>query len=260
MKNQNNLTTFNFNSQDIRTVTTEKGETLFVAKDVAEVLGYVNTNDALARHCKGVVKRYPAPTNGGIQIVRVINEPDLFRLILSSKLPAAQEFEKWVFEEVLPQIRKTGQYAVPAVANTSQVGEAYQSAKGWVDMATLFGVPKSIALVEATKYNKLNFGVDTTNMLQASPHMDDIPDEDVFLEPKELAAALGMKSPQAVNQLLMHYGFQVKDGKTWVATEAGAMHCTRHLWNSGSKSGYNLKWRLTFVKSVLDKHNTLVNT
>ncbi len=81
------------------------GNPWFVAKDVAEALGYVNHADAITRHCKGVVKRYPLVTDGGTQEVRVISEPDMYRLVVGSTLPSAQRFEAWVFEEVLPSIR-----------------------------------------------------------------------------------------------------------------------------------------------------------
>lgn len=75
-------------------------------------LGYANTKDALARHCKGVVNHYPLETAGGIQQVRFISEGDLYRLIVSSKLPAAEQFEAWVFDEVFPSIRRHGVYAI----------------------------------------------------------------------------------------------------------------------------------------------------
>lgn len=87
------------------------GKIYFCGRDVATALGYTNTNDALTRHCKGVVKRYPLPTGGGMQDVRFITEGDLYRLIASSKLPAAVAFESWVFDEVLPTIRRHGMYA-----------------------------------------------------------------------------------------------------------------------------------------------------
>jgi len=95
----------------------ENGELLFVGKDVCKLLGYKNESDAISRHCKGGVKRYPLLTEGGIQELRVLSEPDVMRLICGSKLPAAVRFEKWVFEEVLPSIRKTGAYVSPNVSN-----------------------------------------------------------------------------------------------------------------------------------------------
>ncbi|HBF2871798.1 TPA: hypothetical protein KN242_003433 [Clostridioides difficile] len=80
----------------------------FVGKDVAKSLGYKNTNDAILRHCKGVVKHEGFKING-IKIV-LITEGDVYRLIVGSNLPNAEKFESWVFDEVLPTIRQTGQY------------------------------------------------------------------------------------------------------------------------------------------------------
>lgn len=81
----------------------------FVATDVASALGYTNPRDAVSRHCKGVVKR-DTPTSSGTQQMSYINEGDVYRLIMKSKLPSAERFEKWVMEEVLPSIRKNGGY------------------------------------------------------------------------------------------------------------------------------------------------------
>jgi prophage antirepressor-like protein len=106
------LSVFAFDTRAVRVVMVD-GEPWFVGKDVAEVLGYANPADAITKHCKGVAKRYPLSTPGGTQELRIISEPDMLRLIVGSKLPAAERFERWVFEEVLPSIRKTGRYEVP---------------------------------------------------------------------------------------------------------------------------------------------------
>ncbi|MCJ0429953.1 phage antirepressor KilAC domain-containing protein, partial [Clostridioides difficile] len=88
-----------------------KEEPWFVGKDVAEKLGYKDTSDALKRHVddedKGVGE---IPTPGGNQNMRLINESGLYSLILSSKLPNAKAFKRWVTNEILPSIRKTGGY------------------------------------------------------------------------------------------------------------------------------------------------------
>lgn len=81
-----------------------------VAKDVAKALGYSNYRDAIARHCKGVVK-HDILSKGGKQSMIIIPQGDIYRLITGSKLPAAQKFESWVFDEVLPDIRQHGFYA-----------------------------------------------------------------------------------------------------------------------------------------------------
>lgn len=85
---------------------TEGKNVLFCGSDVAKALGYSNTKDAIARHCKGVVKR-DTLTNGGVQSLSYIPESDVYRLICHSKLPSAMEFERWVFEEAVPkEVRK----------------------------------------------------------------------------------------------------------------------------------------------------------
>ena len=102
---------FNFRGQDVRTVIINN-EPYFVGKDVAEVLGYTNSRQALKNHVdeddKGVSK---CDTPGGKQDLVIINESGLYSLILSSKLPQAKEFKRWVTSEVLPTIRKNGMYA-----------------------------------------------------------------------------------------------------------------------------------------------------
>lgn len=107
----NTIQTFTNDAFGVIRIITNDGHTLFCGKDVAVALGYANTKDALTRHCKGVVKHYPLETVGGIQQVRFIAEGDFYRLIISSKLPAAQKFESWVFDEVLPTIRRHGMHA-----------------------------------------------------------------------------------------------------------------------------------------------------
>lgn len=90
----------------------EDGQVLFCGKDVAKALGYKRTADAISNHCKGSVKRRPLQTAGGVQEFVFITEPDLYRLIVHSKLPTAEKFERWVFEEVLPSIHRTGGYMI----------------------------------------------------------------------------------------------------------------------------------------------------
>lgn len=106
----------------IRTVTVN-GAVLFGGKDVAIALGYANPADALTRHCKGVVNRYPLETPGGIQQIRFITEGDVYRLIVSSHLPAAEKFEAWVFDEVLPSIRRHGLYAIDEILDNDELLE-----------------------------------------------------------------------------------------------------------------------------------------
>ncbi|HBG7381061.1 TPA: hypothetical protein KRD64_003700 [Clostridioides difficile] len=92
----------------------------FVGKDIAKSLGYKNTNDAILRHCKGVVKHEGFKING-IKIA-LITEGDVYRLIVGSNLPNAEKFESWVFDEVLPSIRETGKYQLQQDVITELTG------------------------------------------------------------------------------------------------------------------------------------------
>ena len=108
----NNIQIFD-NEEFGRVRTTEiDGKPYFSAKDVAEALGYSNPRKAILDHCKGVTKR-DTLTAGGQQAVNFIPEGDIYRLIVRSNLPRAERFEKWVFDEVIPQIRQTGGYQLP---------------------------------------------------------------------------------------------------------------------------------------------------
>lgn len=106
-----NLQIFTQNGWEVR-VFDRDGEPWFMAKDVALALGYKDTSYAIKAHCKGVWE-IPTPTNGGTQIVKIIPERDMYRLIMRSKLPKAEEFEEWVVGEILPSIRKHGAYITP---------------------------------------------------------------------------------------------------------------------------------------------------
>ena len=90
-------------------VLTIDGKEYFPATQCATILGYKSPKDAIYAHCKGAVK-HRLPTSGGTQEAKFIPEGDLYRLIIRSKLPSAEKFERWVFDEVLPELRKNGSY------------------------------------------------------------------------------------------------------------------------------------------------------
>ncbi len=97
---------------NVRTLNGANGEVLFCGADVAKALGYSNTRKALSDHCKadGVTRRYITDSLGREQEAAFISEGNVYRLIIRSRLPEAEKFERWVFEEVLPSIRKHGAY------------------------------------------------------------------------------------------------------------------------------------------------------
>ena len=114
MENENKIQIFeNSEFGKVRTLMID-GEPWAVGRDVAEALGYKNPRQAVIDHVdpedKGVAKR---DTIGGNQDTAIINESGLYSLILSSKLPKAKEFKRWITSEVLPALRKTGHYGSP---------------------------------------------------------------------------------------------------------------------------------------------------
>ena len=114
MKNNNALVTFNDTDFgfSVRTLTDENGTAWFVGKDIAENIGYSNTNDALIKHVDDEDKNTVAIRDGirGNPYQTIINESGVYSLIFSSKLPQAKEFKHWVTSKVLPDIRKYGIY------------------------------------------------------------------------------------------------------------------------------------------------------
>lgn len=114
----NELKNFSHNMFGNLGILIKEGKEFFPATDVAKALGYSNPHKAIKDHCKPEgVNEALVPTNSGVQNKKFINEANLYRLIVKSKLPQAEQFEKWVFEEVLPSIRKHGAYMTPNIIN-----------------------------------------------------------------------------------------------------------------------------------------------
>lgn len=135
---------------EVRCIKDEKGEVWFAGIDIARSLGYKYEANAIQRHCKREMIKVPLPTPGGIQNITLIQLSDVFRLIISSKLPAAEEFERWVFEDVLPSIMRTGSYTLPndeysvrlAAVNTvfNDMNRLYDNAPTFNDVCNYFSI------------------------------------------------------------------------------------------------------------------------
>ncbi|MEY4767453.1 MAG: hypothetical protein RL637_92 [Pseudomonadota bacterium] len=106
------IETFTFQSHSLRIISDEKGAPWFIAKDIFDILGYANSRDMINKLCRvsGVSKRYIPELSNTYQL---IDEGNLYRLIIKSGKPEAEAFEAWVCDEVLPSIRKTGSYGFP---------------------------------------------------------------------------------------------------------------------------------------------------
>jgi|GEM_PF-361601 len=203
-----------------------QGEPWFVGKDIAEALGYSNYRDAIQRHCKGVAKHDTLSTEGGLQKMRLINEPDLFRLIVHSQLPAAEHFEKWVFEEVLPTIRKTGNYQTKTTKPLSPIKQAKEAVSYFAHYARAMqrvGFDKNAALISANQATRKVADTDIL-ALGGNTHLAAENQTSLHYSPTELGQQLGGLSAIKVNRLLEAAGLQNNVAGQWQPTPAGRPH------------------------------------
>lgn len=239
---------YNFEGAAIRALEID-GEPWFVGKDVAEALGYSDPTTAIRSHCKGVQKLHPLQTGGGVQEVRILSEPDVLRLIVSSTLPAAERFERWVFEEVLPSIRKTGSYSArPAATPLKLTTEAAKAFPALYKVARLIGCDKNAAAISA---NQAVLQLSNINLLQGlgQTHLEAANQDTQYFTPTDLGKRIGT-SARGMNLLLAEAGLQFKRNDAWEVTEAGKEFV--RIYDTGKKHGSGvpvtqIKWRPTVL-------------
>ena len=190
----------------IRTVEKD-GKILFCGKDVAAALGYSDTAKAIRVHCKGV-DEIATPTSGGTQLLKFIPEGDLYRLITHSKLQAAEQFERWVFDEVLPSIRKHGAYMTADTLEAAILNPDYL-----IQIAT--------ALKEEREKRKLLESETAVQKQQIAELQPKASYYDVVLNCKDLLSITEIakdygKSGTWLNKTLHELGVQFKQGKIWL--------------------------------------------
>lgn len=210
----------------IRTIEQE-GTVYFCGRDVATALGYANTNKAIQDHCRGVPFRYPiVDALGRTQEARFITEGDLYRLILSSKLPAAQQFEAWVVDEVLPTIRRTGMYAIDDLLANDEFLE------------------RAIVQLRAERAKRL---AAEQALLEAAPkvsYYDIVLQSDSLLTTTEIAKDYGL-SAKRMNQILHEQGVQFRQSGRWFLyakfAEQGYTQSKTHEYDEG-KTKTHMYW------------------
>lgn len=187
---------------EVRTLSID-GEPWFVGKDVADILGYTNPRDALAKHVDDEDKNTVAICDGtpGNPNTTVINESGLYSLVLSSKLPTAKKFKRWVTSEVLPAIRKHGGY----VAGQEHMSDEELMAKA------LLMAQKTIADRDA-RISALQVEVAVAQPKAA--YFDELVDRNLLTGIRETAKELGIKQKVFVDFLLnKKYLHRSKSGK-----------------------------------------------
>lgn len=205
----NNIQIFN-NPEfgQVRTVTIDD-EPWFAGKDVAAALGYSNTKDALARHVDTDDKRGSRITTpSGTQEMTIINESGLYSLILSSKLPTAKKFKRWVTSEVLPAIRKTGGY----IPHDEEMSDAEIMAKAFqISQRTIEEQHRKIGALEI---EKSHLQVENQVMAPKADYFDELVDRNLLTNFRDTAKQLGIEPKKFVTQLLeKKYIFRDQKGK-----------------------------------------------
>lgn len=175
----------------------EDDRVLFCAKDIAFCLGYASTANAIRRHCKSVIKR-TLMTDGGPQELAFIGESDVYRLVARSKLVAAETFECWIFEEVLPSVRKYGGYLTPA---------ALESALLNPDV-----IIKLATDLKRTQEQNKALIQSNTEMLPKAEYYDDCISKDGLTGLRETAKLFGIP-PKAFVSFLLSKKYLYRDSK-----------------------------------------------
>lgn len=194
------------------------GEGWLVGKDVAEVLGYSNSRDALSNHVddedKASVAIYDGRQNRNMTI---INESGLYSLVLSSKLPGAKKFKRWVTSDVLPSIRKHGMYATDELLDNPD-----------------------LLIAAATKLKE-----ERAARLEAEKQRDKLVHQNKLYTTSEIAKELGLSSATKLNNLLSEKKIQYKQNKTWLLyskySELGLVSIKQDVLDNG-KIIYDRKW------------------
>ena len=172
----------------IRTMSDERGEPWFCAKDVCDALGYDQTHKAVKRHVEeGDGTKRPTPTTSGIQQMLFINESGLYSLILGSKLESARRFKHWVTSEVLPSIRKQGGYMV---VRPDESDEAIMARALQIAHATLMRRDEEIARLKPK-----------------ADYADQVLDSVSCLTTTQVAKGMGMTAME-LNRILCQKGIQ----------------------------------------------------
>lgn len=248
---------------EVRTTVID-GEPWFVGKDVAVALGYAKPENAISNHVDDEDKTSTLIQGSGSNYkskATLINESGLYSLVLSSKLPTAKKFKRWVTSEVLPTIRKTGSYSIPKVTpnphyRTRMIGTAVRDVGKTAEaLEKVFGCRHGMALATASSMVGEAYGIDMTPVQRLIPAEDN----PGTLSPSQIAESLGLVNrqgnpdAQTVNRMLQSCGLQDKprDAKganlknaKWFLTEEGKSYGEQKAMNNKKTgySGYQICW------------------
>jgi prophage antirepressor-like protein len=228
-----------FENQDFGSIRTleEDGKILFCGRDVAAALGYKDTTNAMKQHCRGVVKRHLTDSLGRDQETNFIPEGDLYRLAAKSELDGADKFERWIFDEVLPSIRKHGAYLTP-----EKIEEVLLNPDTIIRLATDLKEERN------RRIELENVAAQQRQLLaEFSPKASYY---DVVLQTQDVLSATQVakdygKSAQWLNDYLHEKGIQYKQGGVWL------------LYQKYAEQGYTKSRTNTFSGSDGMQHSNI---
>lgn len=241
------LAPFDFEGRQVRIITDAQGEPWFVAADVLSTISL--DRKALERlddDEKGVNSIH---TPGGVQEMTTVNEPGLYALVLGSRKAEAKRFKRWVTHEVLPAIRKTGSYAVPAIAalpaptqdrvtSLLLIGEA---------VAKVPGVKAGIAMAATLTCIHENTGLAIETLRRALPAANE---PICSLNATQLGKLVGL-SAKTTNLRLANLGLQVRNERDeWELTEIGEAWAEAMPYSRNGHSGYQILWNPTVAQEM----------
>lgn len=250
----NDLTVFRFEgTREVRTVIKD-GEPWFVAKDICDILGIQNTSDAVRNLDDDELVSEKAISGGQVRGMLCVSESGLYALVMRSNKPQAKAFRKWVTSEVLPAIRKTGQYTV---TTTNMISEEFTSRAfaALRSIAVTAGLEGNAATVSADNAMKRIHNISPLNLLQIELKT---PDQQRLLTPTQIAERLKLSGPREANLILAAKGFQIREGKQWLPTDTGKPFAVLLDTGKQHSSGVmvqQLKWK----ESILSELENLIN-
>ncbi len=243
------LMPFDYEGREIRVVKDEQGDPWFVAADVCAALQLPETHKAVARLDDDEKDRNSIPTPGGSQSMTVVSESGLYNLVLGSRKAEAKRFKRWVTHEVLPAIRKTGSYAVPAMAalpaptqdrvtSLLLIGEA---------VAKVPGVKAGIAMAATLTCIHENTGLTIETLRRALPAANE---PICSLNATQLGKLVGL-SAKTTNLRLANLGLQVRNERDeWELTEPGEAWAEAMPYSRNGHSGYQILWNPSVAQEL----------
>lgn len=254
----NDLQIFNNNEFGEIQILEEKGKFEFEATGTARILGYVNPYDAISRHCKHLVKHevgvqtgYKKDGTPAIQNVKknFISEGDLYRLITHSELPSAEKFESWVFDEVLPTLRKEGTYTIKkrhkpidrAIRQHFNIAETIIQATG-IKPELAFVV----AVNEAEKETGYSYD-EYKKLLPSAKH------DVASFNPTQIGEKLGGVKANKINKMLEQLGLQERKDEKWRITQQGKEYGEEKPFSRNGHADYRILWHEKILERLRRK-------